>query len=307
MLQAGGNSGTFMTAELLKTGKHTVTAITRKDSQIKFPEDVVVRKVDYSHPPSIVEALKGQDAFILAIAGMAPQDLEFQLIQAASDAGVPWILPNEWSRDSDDEWLCKTFPPFGHKKVVRDKIASLPTCSYISVATGFWYEWSLSMPEAWGFDFAKKTVTFFDEGETKTCTSTWPQVGRAVAALLSLPIQPEAGDDERCLEHFRNRMVYIKSYKISQKDMLGSVLRVTGWKEEDWRILKEPAEQRYQTAFAAVQKGDFKAYARMFHTRVFLSDGPGDYEETKGTINDVLGLPKEDLDEATERAVHRSH
>jgi hypothetical protein len=36
-----------------------------------------------------------------------------------------------------------------------------------------------------GIDFAKRTVTLFDEGEAMISTSTWPQVGRTVAGLLS--------------------------------------------------------------------------------------------------------------------------
>lgn len=61
---AGGNVGKFMTEALLKTGKHTVTAITRHDSQSTLPEGVDVKKVDYSKHETIVEALKGQDALV---------------------------------------------------------------------------------------------------------------------------------------------------------------------------------------------------------------------------------------------------
>lgn len=34
--------------------------------------------------------------------------------------------------------------------------------------------------------------------------------------------------------------------------------------------------------------------------------GCGDFEHNKGTINSLLSLPKEDIDEATERAIERS-
>lgn len=58
----------------------------------------------------------------------------------------------------------------------RKAIEDLGKSSYISISTGFWYEWSLAMPAAFGIDFANRAVTFFDEGDTKICTSTWPQV-----------------------------------------------------------------------------------------------------------------------------------
>ena len=39
------------------------------------------------------------------------------------------------------------------------------------------------------------------------------------------------------------------------------------------------------------------------YTRVFYPDGGGDFEASRGLQNDVLGLPKEDLDEFTKIAV----
>ena len=60
---------------------------------------------------------------------------------------------------------------------IRKAIADLGKSSYIGVSTGFWYEWSLAVPAAFGIDFAKRAVTLFDEGEAKISTSTRPQVG----------------------------------------------------------------------------------------------------------------------------------
>ena len=58
----------------------------------------------------------------------------------------------------------------------RKAIEDLGKSSYIGVVSGFWYEWCLAVPTAFGIDFAKRTVTFFDEGETKISTSTMSQV-----------------------------------------------------------------------------------------------------------------------------------
>lgn len=59
---------------------------------------------------------------------------------------------------------------------IRKAIADLGKGSYISVITGFWYEYTLAMPASFGIDFANRTATFFDEGETKISVSTLPQV-----------------------------------------------------------------------------------------------------------------------------------
>lgn len=96
-----------MTAALLKTGKHTVTAITRADSQSKLPEGVIVKKVDYSKPETLVEALRGQDALVITMGGHTPKEIHLALFNAAGEAGVSWIMPNEWSPDTANEGLIK--------------------------------------------------------------------------------------------------------------------------------------------------------------------------------------------------------
>ncbi|KAK5019953.1 hypothetical protein BJ546DRAFT_907814 [Cryomyces antarcticus] len=303
---AGGNSGKYMTGELLKTGKHTVTAITRTDSNSALPEGVEVKKVDYDNQSSLVEALRGQDALIITMGAMAPPEQQSKLIQAAAEANVPWILPNEWSPDSANEALVKDVFVFEKMPKAREHIEKLGKSSYIAVTTGFWYEWSLAIPAAYGFNLANHTVTLFDDGEAKISTSTWPQVGRAVASLLSLPIQAEGESRDRCLDRFKNSLVYVSSFTVSQKDMLDSVLRVTHTGLDDWTVTKEPSKERYTKGIEAMQKGDRMGFARMMYSRVFYPDDCGNYEKTRGTINKLLGLPKEDLDEATKAAIQRS-
>lgn len=81
-----------MTEALLKTGKHTVTAITRTDSQNTLPQGVALKKVDYNKPETLVEALRGQEALVITISGHAPiQETEEKLVKAAGEAGVPWM------------------------------------------------------------------------------------------------------------------------------------------------------------------------------------------------------------------------
>lgn len=111
-----------MTRALLATGKHTVTAITRADSQSKLPEGVTVKKVDYEQPDTLVDALRGQDALVITLGGTTPKDTDLKLINAAAEADVGWILPNEWAPDTANEGLLKdvfVFQPKGRITVVR--------------------------------------------------------------------------------------------------------------------------------------------------------------------------------------------
>lgn len=127
-----------------------------------------------------------------------------------------------------------------------------------------------------------------------------------MAALLSLPIKADEGKGDGFLEHFKNKDVYINSFTISQKDMFESLLRVTGSKSEDWTITKELAHERVAAGLKEIQEGKHSGFAKKLYTRVFFPDGYGDFELNKGTLNSLLGLPKEDLDEATKVAVERA-
>lgn len=86
--------------------------------------------------------------------------------------------------------------------------------------------------------------------------------------------------------------------------MLASALRVTGTNENQWTITKKDARERFFSGLEAVKKGDYSGYSRML-CRIFFPDGCGDFEHNKGTLNEMLGLPKEDIDEATKVAVER--
>lgn len=132
------------------------------------------------------------------------------------------------------------------------------------------------------------------------------QVGKAVAALLSLPINSKETSSEVCLEDFRNKVIYIRSFTVSQKDMLQSALRVTGTNESDWTISKESAHERYSTGLKEIQEGKRIGFVKMMYTRVFFPDGCGDFEHNKGTVNQLLNLAEEDIDEATKVAIERS-
>jgi len=127
-----------------------------------------------------------------------------------------------------------------------------------------------------------------------------------VAALLSLPIAHTSSDKAACLEDFANKVIYISSFTISQKDIFDSVLRVTDTSTADWRITEEPARERYAMGIKQIQTGEKEGFAKMLYTRVFYDDGVGDVERSRGTVNAVLGLPEEDMDEATKIAIERS-
>ena len=239
----------------------------------------------------------------------APPDQQSKLFRAAADADVPWVLPNEWGFNVRDEGLIKDVKAGPVSKAVYNaEVEKLGKSSWIGIVCNFWYEFSLGGgPERYGFDFKNRTLTYFDDGNTKINTSTWPQCGRAVAALLSLKVLPEDENDKNpYLAQFKNSYVRISSFTVSQKDMFESVQRVTGTTEKDWKIDGEPSDKRYKRGLELIGHGNMAGFVMQMYTRVFYPDGSGNYEASLGLHNDILGLPKEDLDEYTRKAVEFS-
>lgn len=302
----GGRSGGPIAEALIQAGKHKVTAITRPDSTSKMPAGLHdIKKVDYSSHTSLVEALKGQDVLIMTMPVMTPKETHKKLIDAAVEAGVSWIMPNEWGVNVANVEM-------GNDALVRDGIITTreyieqvggEKTSWVGLCTSFWYEFSLAGTEGrYGFDFDKKELTLYDEGTTKINTTTWPQVGRAVANLLALKVHPDGeGDTTPSLAQFKNKPVYVSSFFVSQRDMFESVLRVTGDDEKDWKITHEDVVERFKRGQELLKQGQMLGFGILLYARLFFKDGAGD--TNKLLANDLLGLPKEDLDAATKVAV----
>lgn len=170
---------------------------------------------------------------------------------------------------------------------------------------GFWYEWSLAFGEpAFGIDIKNKKAVFFDDGRTDINSSTWQQCGRALAALLSFPELPENEDDKRpTVSTWRNKPLYVTSFKVSQREMLNSVHRVIGTSDEDWDIEYQASSERYRAGLEDLSKGNRLGFARAMYTRIFYPNGDGLFESRRELANDVLGLEREDMDVATKRTV----
>jgi len=123
-----------MTEALLKTGQHTVTAITRADSTSKLPDGVNIKRVDYSNHDALLETLRGHDALVITLGGLTPKETSESLINAAGEAGVSWILPNEWSPDTANEDLLRdvfVFQPKGGR-CLRRYITSPTRADHVS-------------------------------------------------------------------------------------------------------------------------------------------------------------------------------
>lgn len=81
---------------------------------------------------------------------------------------------------------------------------------------------------------------------------------------------PEAPNEDVCPENFNNKVVYANSFTVSQKDILESVLRVTGTKEDEWST-KMPGLEGYSTGTKEIQKGERVGFCQNDVYSSFLS------------------------------------
>ncbi|EAW08550.1 aromatic alcohol reductase [Aspergillus clavatus NRRL 1] len=301
---AGGSVGKHIARELLQTGKHTVTALTRADSSNVLPEGVHAVQVDYNDESTLVSALQNQQFLIITMNVMAPPDTQSKLIQAAAKAGVPYVMPNSYGVDVTNNTLSLESMTGEPIRRACAEIEAAGVSKWMALVCGFWYEFSMVTGAEWfGFDFAARKMTFYDDGETKINVSTWEQCGRALAGLLSLKELP---DDENDRSHtvsgWSNKPVFIASFLVSQKDMFESWKRVTGESDADWKIEYEPTAERYKRGLERMQQGDRRGFAQAMYARVFYPSDPGNHERVHGLDNEALGLLREDLDECTKNA-----
>ena len=271
----------------------------RADSQGTLPAGVKIAQVDYDDDASLISAFQGQQFLVITLSVFAPPQTHSKLVKAAAQAGVPYIMPNLYGFDPTNKSLIEDNPLGATYLQYCAELESLGA-PYIAMACGFWYEWSLALGEPWfGFDIKDRRVTFFDDGNTRINVSTWQQCGRALAALLSLP---ESGASP-AISQWKNKPLYIASFRVSQRDMLDSLHRVIGTTDKDWDITYEPTAQRYKNGMDELQKGIRTGLAKAMYSRNFFQNGDGDFESSKGLANDLIGLPKDNLDEATKRVV----
>lgn len=283
--------------------------MTRKGGNGTFPEGVNVAAVDYNDEASLVSALGGYDSLVITLAFTPDMgETHSKIVRAAAAAGVQYLIPNAFTTDIvmnhqsvGDEIGVGTFI----RKLLED-IDSIGSISWTLLVTGLWYEFSVASPPDWlGFDLKGRKVEMFDDGQRQINMSTWPQLGCAVAAFLSLKKMPDDDKDvSTTLEQFHKMPLYVSSFLINQREILDSIERVTNTTDSDWNITYEPTSDRVAAGRDQFFKGNHRGMAKAYYARLHYPGREAIYEHK--LHNDVLGLQRENIDDATEAALDLS-
>ncbi|KZM28704.1 hypothetical protein ST47_g169 [Ascochyta rabiei] len=271
-----------------------------RTGQLPLPRKVllaVLAHVRHRHTRHITEALLKKNRFTITAISRHDSRAEF-----LSDIQVRRVDYDDKKSIEDALKIQDTLIVTASVFVPKDTSATL-TRAATAAGVSFWYEHSLSNGELYGIDIKKREVTFFDDGIQRLSTSTWPQVSCAVAALLSPLIDAnDQQSDAVTLNAYRNRIVYVSPFTVNQREMFDSAKRIAGTSDEQLKISRVPAKERFKGSRERMKSGDRRAFARVLYTRYFF-EGAGLFEKLHGLDNDKLGLPREGLDKYTEKAM----
>ncbi|KAF5603515.1 hypothetical protein FPCIR_1256 [Fusarium pseudocircinatum] len=306
---AGGRQGAQITEQLLKTGKHAITALTRIGSTSKLPENVRTIPVNYEDEESIASALKDHQLLIITLAVTVDPEVHHRIVRAAGKAGIRYIIPNIYAANViiENQGAVDDFFPAAPPINLLKEIERVGVSSWILLVGGVWFDYSLPSGDSFmGFDIDNRRATLFDDGEAKINTSTLAQFGRAAAAIASLKEFPDNEDDKSpSIAQFRNKPVYLSSFYVSQKDILKGIQRVTSTTDEDWEIKYESSADRIENGKAMGRSGNIMGLVQAYYSFIFSPEGQKLKTQDK-LHNELLGLPVEDLDKVVKDCVDRA-
>ncbi|GFG19289.1 hypothetical protein IFM5058_09914 [Aspergillus udagawae] len=292
---ASGSIGSAVLKALLSSGKD-VTVFSRSSSSAVFPECVRVLRGDYEDQNFLQNGLMDRDALVLCVGTLIPSS-QIPFIDAAISAGVKWIIPSEFGTDSGNAEYAAEVPIIPPKVAVQDYLneqlaKTQSQFMWTGIVNGLILDWSLPRGVL-GIDTSNKKAVLLDQGVAKVNMTTLPTIGRAVASLLEMP------HEQRYM--FANKLAYISSFCISQIDLLESVQRVTSSTRSAWEVQFRDADDMVATGKAKLNQGEVLGHADLIYGHVFKDGAGGNYQARVGVSNEVLSLPKEDLDEEVER------
>ena len=150
-------------------------------------------------------------------------------------------------------------------------------------------------------DISDRKATLYDNGTNPIVTASVPQLGEAVAKLLSLPVH-SSSPSSPSLSDYKNRFVYIRSFSVSQVDMLAAIQHATHSNPEEWTVEKMSIDDYINAGRKLVAKGDQMGAMKILHGSTFKK-GLGDQFHGRELANEKIGLDDENLDEVITRVV----
>lgn len=139
-----------------------------------------------------------------------------------------------------------------------------------------------------GFDLRSHTARIVNDGNQAWAATMLDTVGLAVKNAMLVP------------DKTANQTLYIDSFTVSQNQVLESLEKATG---QSWEITHVDANEERKIGEEKMAQGDFFGVLHVLRYIFCVSGFGADYTTYTESANELLGLPKETLDEAINRIV----
>ena len=139
-----------------------------------------------------------------------------------------------------------------------------------------------------GYDLKERKATILNDGNTMWSTTTLTTTGLAVKNAMLIP------------EKTANKYMFIDSFTVSQNQVLESVEKATGEKLE---VIHVDGEEEKKIGLEKMSKGDFSAILTLIRYALCVDGHGGNYMLYEEGANELLSLPKQNLDEVVAEIV----
>jgi hypothetical protein len=291
---ASGNIGSATIDALIKEGAFTITAWTRPDSTAKFPDGVIIKKIDMASPSELRKALKGQDALVCALA-IPSMGLQPAIVEAAAEVGVKRIIPCEFTGDLMNE-NTRGMIANGQKVGVQEQLKQLAAdgkTSWTGVATGQFLEYGLTSDFI--LNIPKHSASLYDGGDSRFSMTSYASIGRACAGVLVHE------------EETKNRVVYVQDVLVNQNSLLEIAKKYTPGVE--WKISEVDSAAWYERATKGLQNNEYSLdnfFGQILRSQI---GAPGFGQPFEHLDNHLLGLTpfnEIELEAAVKKIVEQS-
>ncbi|KAJ0421354.1 hypothetical protein BJY00DRAFT_111444 [Aspergillus carlsbadensis] len=269
---ATGNLGLVILNTLL-ANNYTVTALTRQTSATptsstsKLPShaNLTIKPVDFTSVPSLTTALlstsrKTKTTVVISALATSAIGAQNPLIDACVAAGVERFIPAEFGMDSLNP-LARGLPVCAPKAATQAYLtrkcaenSSLPKgsgtgtgsgCgfSWTGIANGLFLDWCLGQGII--LDLEGRSATLYNWGDVRFSVTLLRDVARAVLGVI----------ENLDSEGIRDRVVYVHSAVVSQRQLIGYVREIDGGSGKEWRTVVKSTEEVRRESLEELGKG----------------------------------------------------
>lgn len=231
----------------------------------------------------LTTALQGVDALVSTVASAAIPN-QTVLIDAAIAAGVKRFIPSEYGSVTTNTKLA-AMPLYAQAFEIKQylqKKAESDKLTWTVLACGAFLEFLFGNPAF--LDFANHKATLFDEGDNRISSTSLPNIGKAIVAILTN------------LDATKNRVVRTSEVILTQNGLIRIAKELKP--DVEWETSKIETSAVLKQGLDEIKAGDFSMPVIMkILTGTALAGDKygGAYDETDNGLLGVKELTEEDL------------